>query len=234
MKHILFGKKAILDAINNGIDIECIKCINIPKELGSYKSKCELVNSSFFNAFKDINHQNIIAYTKQTINHISLEQLINESNKKTSYHILMIDENQDPRNFGSIIRTAASFDIDAIIYKNKNQVPINELVIKASMGAVYAIKFVKISNLNQAIDKLKNNGFWIYATGLTNNAQPLIKTKFDDKSIVIIGNENKGVSDLTLKKSDFIIKIDMSNKVQSLNIAVATGIVLYQLYLHKK
>ncbi len=233
MQNILFGKKAILDALNNNIKLTVVKCIQLPNELKNYHLNVEYVKPNFFNQFKEVNHQNIIAIAENAIKHISLEELIQKSQKQTNMHILMIDENEDPRNFGSIIRSAASFDIDAIIYKNKNQAPINDLVIKASMGAVYSTCFVKVANLNQSIDKLKEAGFWIYATGLTDKAQPLSKTKFDNKSVIIVGNENKGVSDLTLKKSDFIVKIEMGNKVQSLNISVATGIVLYHLYSHK-
>ncbi len=234
MENILFGKKAILDAINNNIEIKVIKCIQLPHELKNTKIKIEYVKPNYFNQYKEINHQNIIAIAQNAIKHISLDELITKSHKQEKMSILMIDENEDPRNFGSIIRSAVSFEVDAIIYKNKNQAPINDLVIKSSMGAVYSTTFVKVSNLNQSIDKLKDAGFWIYATGLTNNSQPLSKTKWDQKSVIIVGNENKGVSDLTLKKSDFIVKIEMEEKVQSLNISVATGIVLYHLYTNLK
>ncbi len=234
MENILFGKKAILDALNNNINIKVIRCIQLPNELKNVETKVEYVKPNYFNQYKEVNHQNIIAIVENAIKHISLEELINKAQKQERLCVLMIDENEDPRNFGSIIRSAASFDVDAIIYKNKNQAPINDLVIKASMGAVYSSTFIKVANLNQAIDKLKEAGFWIYATGLTDKAQPLSKTKWDDKSVIIVGNENKGVSDLTLKKSDFVIKIEMSEKVQSLNISVATGIVLYHFYSHTK
>ncbi len=234
MENILFGKKAILDAINNKINIKLIRCIQLPHELKNTKVKVEYVKPNYFNQFNDVNHQNIIAIVENAIKHIGLDELILKANKQDKMCILMIDENEDPRNFGSIIRSAASFDVDAIIYKNKNQAPINDLVIKASMGAVYSSTFIKVANLNQAIDKLKEAGFWIYATGLTDTSQPLAQTKWDNKSVVIVGNENKGVSDLTLKKSDFVVKIEMSEKVQSLNISVATGIVLYHLYANRK
>ncbi len=234
MENIIFGKKAILDAINNDIKIKVIKCIQLPNELKNHNIKVEYVKPNFFHQYKEVNHQNIIAIVEDAIKHLGLEELIAKSQKTDHMTILMIDENEDPRNFGSIIRSAASFNVDAIIYKNKNQAPINDLVIKASMGAVYSSTFVKVANLNQAIDKLKEAGFWIYATGLTDKAQPLSKTKWDNKSVVIVGNENKGVSDLTLKKSDFVVKIEMSEKVQSLNISVATGIVLYHLFASKK
>lgn len=233
-QNIIFGKKAILDAIKNNINIECIYCLKIPNELKSTNIKIKVVNKNFFNDYKNINHQQIVAkLNNNTIKHIDFNELINRVNTKENFCILMVDECQDPGNFGAIIRNAVAFNVDVIIYKNKNQVPINDLVIKTSMGCAYHIDFIKVANLNQTIDKLKDIGFWIYATGLTNQAININNVDFNKKAVIIVGNENYGISELTLKKSDYIIKINMSNKVQSLNIASATAIVLNKYFNQK-
>ena len=232
----LFGPKAINEAINN--QYTTIKKIYLIKNKSSFLSNLQnkninyqFVSDDYFNKFdSSLNHQFICAEIESNNYFNSVEswlQTMQFTNKKQL--VVILDEINDPRNFGSIIRTCYGLGVSAIIYKKDNQVQINDLVQKTSMCATSFIPLIKVSNLSRTIDTLKDNGYWIYASVLSDKSQDCSKVKYDSKTALIIGNENKGISDLLIKKSDFHIKINMSNKFDSLNVSVATGILVFQI-----
>lgn len=227
-ENYIFGKTAISECIRNDIKINLIIATAIDPNIQKLNPsiKWEIVPSNYFNKFNDVNHQYIIASIQQDIKHISINDLIKDLDKKEFSTILMIDGIEDPRNFGAIIRTAAAFNVDAIVYRNVNQAQINDLVIKTSIGGVYHLTFVKVSNLNQTINLLKEHNWWSYATNLCDESEEYNNCKFANKAIIIVGNENHGISKLLLKNSDFNIKITTNPSIQSLNVSVATGIIL--------
>ncbi len=228
-KNYLFGKNAILDAIKNKQNIIIIKATsNHLKFLKQLNLNYEIVNKSFFNQFQ-LNHQEIIAYLGQNvINKISIDDLIKQSNDFEK--VVMLDSINDPYNFGAIIRSCVAFGIKYIIYKKHNQACINDQVIKTSMGAINYINLCEVSNLSYAIDKLKKNNYWIYSSSLAKNSIDINKIKTSQRMLIILGNENKGISNLILQKSDFLFKIPMTDLVQSLNVSVACGIILSNLF----
>ncbi|MCF0217474.1 MAG: 23S rRNA (guanosine(2251)-2'-O)-methyltransferase RlmB [Malacoplasma sp.] len=230
-----FGKKAVLDAFKNKV-LKKVYYANDFSELKEFQSnhiETIKVNKSFFNQF-DVNHKFIMGVSNQKEFCVETEfnNFINkvekhQSNKKI---ILILDEIQDAGNFGAICRTCSAFDVCGIVFKKNNQVQINDFVIKTSLGTVNYLNFLKTSNLNEVVKKLKNNGFWIVCTTLNEKSIALSKFKSDiDKFAIIVGNENNGVSPILQKNSDFLIKIDMSNYVQSLNVSVSVGIIIYYL-----
>jgi len=139
----------------------------------------------------------------------------------------MLDSIEDPMNFGAIIRSAESVGVDALIYKKDGQCQITPAVIKTSAGAISNLNMIKVTNLNDTIAKLKNNGYWVYASCLDSTAHKLQDIKFSGKVCVIVGNENKGISPLVIKNADFKVYIESSGKTQSLNVSAATAILLY-------
>lgn len=227
-----FGKKALLDAINNKEIISEVYILNKNQEIINLANKNKIninfVDSNWFMQFeKQLNHQFIafIVLSKK-IKKISIEEFLKEEREKSL--VLILDEIEDPRNFGAIIRTANAFGVDAIIYKKNNQVPINELVIKTSMGAVNYTNLIEIANISNAIKLLQKKDYWVYASALENGVD-YTKINYPNKSVLIVGNENKGISQLVLKNSDQKIYIPMYGEVQSLNVGVATGIMLAQM-----
>ena len=139
---------------------------------------------------------------------------------------------EDPHNFGAIIRTCEAAGVDYIIIPKNRSVEINSTVMKVSAGALNNIKIIEVNNLTNAIDKLKDNGFWIYATDM--DGENYTDVKYDSKTALIIGNEGKGISRLVLEKSDFIISIPMKGKINSLNASVAVGITIYEVVRQRK
>lgn len=228
----LFGKKALFDNLDKEIKMVYIyKPSNeILKVLKKNNISYEVLkNNVFFKKFdKKLNHQNIAILLNSNEN-TSLKNYLNSIINQQKQLILIIDSVQDPQNFGAILRTAEGFGVDAVIYKKNNQVQINELVNKTSMGAVANLKLFKVANLVNEINMLKEKGFWVYASCLDETSHDYSKVKYDNKTALIVGNENNGISPLVQKHSDFKIKIRMFGKVQSFNVSVSTGILLSEI-----
>lgn len=169
-------------------------------------------------------HQGVAALIKP-YEYSSLKEIIESSKKKEKPLILILDEINDPHNFGAIIRSADAFGVDGIIIKNRNQVPVNMTVAKVSTGALDYVKIAMVSNLVNAIQELKKDGFWIYAAD-GSGKDDYAKVNYDGPVALIMGSEGFGISHLVLQNSDFIIKIPMYGHVNSFNVSVATGIIL--------
>lgn len=235
MKNYVFGKKAVFEAIDSN-QIKEVYYLNWSDEYKKNNNKVKFFkkDKSFFNDFS-INHQNIIGLLKAehsvkiSENFNDFYDVIKTKNSKKSI-ILMLDEIQDPGNFGAICRTCNAFNIDGIIFKKNNQVQINETVIKTSLGAVKDLNLLRVSNLQNTIETFKKEGYWSICTSLEARSVELnqFKTNFD-KIILIMGNEEYGVSSLIQKKADILLKIKMEGTVQSLNVSVSTGIFLHYL-----
>ena len=140
----------------------------------------------------------------------------------------MIDHIQDPFNFGAILRTCETLGVTWVIYPKDRNCPITPGVVKASSGAIHHMNLVRVTNLAQSLEKLEKAGYWIYGTS-DQGATDLDTFKPNSPMVLIVGNEEKGLSPLLAKKTHGIIKISMHGKVSSLNVSVATGILIYTL-----
>ena len=160
---------------------------------------------------------------------ISLEKLIDIS-KKNSVNpiILALDGITDPHNVGAIIRSAEAFDCKGIIIPQRRSAGLTGTVAKVAAGALEHLPVCRVVNLNRALENLKNNGFLVI--GLSGDGQLSI-SKFHEKApmVVIIGAEDKGISLLTQKKCDFLLRIPLKGNTSSLNASVAAAISLFQL-----
>lgn len=163
---------------------------------------------------------------KDVVDLVDLASFLQNIEKKNGVVVLMHEMN-DPHNVGAIIRSAAAFGALGVIVPTHNQSPISETVERVSVGTVHNIPIVKVVNINTAILKLKEAGFWIY--GLTEKgSESIYQTDFDKKSVIIVGNEHSGIDAMALKKCDFKIQIPIDKKVDSLNASVSVGIALYE------
>ena len=153
--------------------------------------------------------------------------------KKNSNFVVILDHLEDPHNFGAIIRTSEAAGVDAIIIPKDRQVPVNSTVMKTSAGALSNMEIVCVSNLVQAINILKDNGFWVVGTAME-NAIDYKDIDYSSKIALIIGNEGKGMSRLVMDSCDYIAKIPMVGKINSLNASVASGIMIYEVVRNRK
>lgn len=141
---------------------------------------------------------------------------------------LALDGLEDPHNLGAIIRSCDAFSVDGIILPKNHSVGITEVVAHVSTGAIEYVPIIMVNNLNNALLKLKDNGYWIVGTDAAAEQEP----KDIDKSldiVVIIGSEGFGISRLTAKNCDYMIKIPMTGHVNSLNASVSAGIIIAEL-----
>ena len=151
---------------------------------------------------------------------------------KDKKFIVMLDHLEDPHNLGAIIRTCEAASVDAIIIPKRRGVEINSTVMKVSAGALNNISIVEVSSLAQTIDKLKDYGYWVYGTDMEDSVN-YTEVKYDRKTCLIIGSEGFGISKLVRDKCDFVIRIPMTGKINSLNASVAAGIVIYEVVRQK-
>jgi 23S rRNA (guanosine2251-2'-O)-methyltransferase len=176
---------------------------------------------------EDTAHQGVIAIADPSALMRDFNEFLTELRPDENTSLVLLDELTDPHNVGAIIRSAAAFGASAVLIPPHNQAPITGSVVKASAGMAFRIPVVSIGNVNQAILKLKDEGFKAYALAME-GAKDVTKVKFDAPSVFVIGNEGRGIREKTLEHSDVILKIPMDPRCESLNASVSAAVVLYQ------
>ena len=169
-------------------------------------------------------HQGFIAYVSD-YKYFDLEDIISDCAEKDGL-VVVCNEILDPHNLGSIIRVCECAGADGIIIGKDRSASVSDTVMRISAGALNHIKVAKVTNINTAIDKLKDNGFWVY--GAEVGGGNIYKSNLTGKICLVIGGEDSGVKRLTKEKCDGIISIPMFGKVNSLNASVACGIDVYE------
>ena len=178
---------------------------------------------------KNTKAQGIEVIVELELDQTNLENYLVESFSEEKNIILILDRIQDPQNLGAIIRSAAAFNVSAIILPKNNCVSINETVIKTSAGCINYLKIIYVTNISDSIEKLKKADFWIYGTDVE-NGKNFLDEKFDKKSALVIGNEGSGIRQKVKEKCDIMLNINMKEKINSLNVSVASGIILSKMY----
>ena len=183
--------------------------------------KTEIYDSRKIDEMINGNHQGIVLDIED-YKYSDLKEVLN------SNFIVMLDHLEDPHKFGAIIRTCEAAGVDAIVIPKNRSVEVNSTVMKVSAGALNNVKIVEVTNLVNAIKKLKDNGFWVYGTDM--DGEIYTKVSYDSKTVLVIGAEGNGISKLVSENCDFMIKIPMIGKINSLNASVAAGIVIYEVF----
>ena len=230
MSQLIYGRNTVTSSLKKGNVLKVylkddFSDKKILEEIKKSGLKPIIINAKELDKMvKSDKHQGIVAQIKD-FSYRGLEEVINYSKKQEKPLILILDGIEDPHNFGAIIRSADAFSVDAIIIKDRNQVDVTPVVSKVSTGAIDHVRICKVSNLNNAIKTLKSNGYWIYAADGSGTSD-YSKEKYDRPTVLVVGSEGFGISKLVLENSDFIISIPMTGHVNSLNVSVATGILL--------
>lgn len=166
-------------------------------------------------------HQGIILEVED-YKYVDIKELLIKENPL----IVILDHLEDPHNLGAIIRTCEASGIDGIIIPKDRSVEVNATVIKTSVGTTENIKIARVTNIVNAINELKRQGFWIVGTDM--NGTNYKKIDYKGKIAIVIGNEGSGMSRLVKDNIDFIASIPMYGKTNSLNASVAAGIIIYE------
>ena len=165
--------------------------------------------------------------------YVTVEDILAVSQKKgTKPFIIICDEIEDPHNLGAIIRTAETSGADGVIIPKRRSASLNATVFKTSAGAASYVPVARVSNLASCIDTLKDNGVWIYGTDASGTDYS--ETDFTGGVALVIGSEGFGMSKLIQKKCDFMIKLPMLGKINSLNASVAAGIFMYEVLRQRR
>lgn len=171
-------------------------------------------------------HQGVIAYVSK-YEYYDFSDMIKELKNKEKSIVLILDHITDTHNFGSILRTVDATNVDYVIIPNRRSVAINSVVSKTSAGAVEYAKVVKVSSLSEAIKELKKIGYWVYALDMDSDIL-YDKCDYSEKTVLVVGSEESGISMQVTKNCDEIVKIPMTGRINSLNVSVATALALYQ------
>ena len=231
---LVYGRNVAKELLENGKDVKKIflqdnfddkKIISLMEKL---KISVEIKPKREMDHLCNGLHQGIIL----DIRDYHYSKLDVDLNKHPNF-VVILDHLEDPHNFGAIIRTSEAAGVDAIIIPKDRQVPVNSTVMKTSAGALANMEIVCVSNLVQAINKLKDNGFWVVGTAME-NAIDYKDIDYSSKIALIIGNEGKGMSRLVMDSCDYIAKIPMVGKINSLNASVASGIMIYEVVRNRK
>lgn len=152
--------------------------------------------------------------------------------KNEAPFVIILDKIEDPHNLGAIIRSAECLGAHGIIIQKRNAAQVTDIVEKVAAGACNYMKIARVTNITESIKKLKDNGLWIYGLDM-DGASEVYNTDFSGAIGLVVGNEGSGISDLVLKNCDFVVKIPMTGKIESLNASVSTAICMYEIVRQK-
>lgn len=177
--------------------------------------------SALDRAASDQPHQGVLAYAA-AMKYRDLSEI-----SEGAQLLVVLDGVEDPQNLGAIVRTANAAGASAVIIPERRAAGITETVAKAAAGAIEYVPVVRVGNINRALDDLKKRGFWIY--GLDERGeQDYDKLDYNQPSVFVMGGEGKGLHQLVRESCDVLVRIPMAGKIPSLNVSVATGIMLFE------
>jgi 23S rRNA (guanosine2251-2'-O)-methyltransferase len=233
---LIFGIRAVIEAINADREINKIVIQKgIQKEL-FFELKEAIAGKNYFiqyvpteklDRLTDKNHQGVVAYLSPK-EYVDFEPLVDqfvESKEKASF--LFLDRLTDVRNFGAIARTAECMGVNAIVIPGKGSVQVTADAIKTSAGALNRIPVCKVGNLKDSIFYLQQSGFRIVCC-TEKSSVPLYEVNLRGQIGIVMGSEEDGITNDILNMADIKAKIPMSGKISSLNVGVATGMILYE------
>lgn len=231
----IYGKNTVLESINTNKNIKevCVASGNkeliakVSKLLEKKKIPLKTLPQNVMNEKFGKNNQGIVA-TIEDYAYVELSKLITSCKNKDNVAIAILDGLEDPHNLGAIMRTADATGIDGIIIPKNRSVSLNSTVAKVSTGAIEHVKVSQVTNLVQAINTLKENGYWIIGLEMDGSVD-YRKQDYKGKIAVVIGSEGKGISRLVKESCDFYVHIPMYGHVTSLNASVSASIIFYEI-----
>ena len=194
-----------------------------------YKTKKEL--DKYCSADK-ITHQGFVAEIEH-LESYSLKDFISENSERNNFNFVVLEEVTDPRNIGSIIRSAVSFNMDGIIVKKRVYPKESKLLYKSASGCIELIKIFEVSNISTTLEYLKSKNFWV--SGFSGAAKKdFTEHDWKGNNVLLFGSEGYGLKHQTKKNSDFLFRININKKVESLNISNSASVVFHYLDIMKK
>ena len=224
------GKTIDKVLVANGMrDAESKMLVSVIKSAGvkvSYADKSVLDKES-----ETRRHQGFIAYVSD-YKYAELGDILNAVKDKEDAFIVVLDGVEDPHNLGSVIRVCECGGVDGLIIGKHRSASVTDAVMRISEGSANHLKIARVTNINNALDEIKEEGIWAYALELGGGS--IYKTDLKGRIAIVIGGEDTGVNKLTQKKCDAVMSIPMYGKVNSLNASVACGIGVFEALRQRK
>ena len=235
-QEMVYGIRPVIEALRAGKEVEKAfvqrgvrseafrKLISLFKE---YEIPFQVVPVEKLNKLTRKNHQGVVAYISP-VTFCNIENIIPqlyEQGKEPFF--LILDRITDVRNFGALLRTAVSAGVHAVIIPSKGSAQLNSGTVKSSAGAIYKINICRAHNIKNVIEYLKASGIKV-AAATEKSSIPYFEQNLSGPLAIIMGSEGEGVSKEYLKKSDIKLKIPMMGEIESLNVSVAGGVLMYE------
>lgn len=237
MEEWIAGKHSLLEALRAGRPINKIWIANQAQKHAVQpivaEAKAAGVTVQFVDKRKldqlvpNMPHQGVVAQAA-AYRYAEVDEILARAEERGEMpFVLLLDEIEDPHNLGSILRTAECAGVHGVIIPKRRSVGLTATVSKTSAGAVEYVPVARVTNLAQTIDGLKRKGLWI-AGAAGEAGQDVYSSDLNVPLALVIGNENKGIGRLIRDKCDFLIRLPMRGRIQSLNASVAAGIIMYE------
>lgn len=224
---LVYGKNTLLEVLKNKITVKTLylrEGVSTLKGVDLKNIDVRILdNNTFYQKFTEKN-QGIVADIDYKTLHFekTLMDLLHEK------IIVVLDHIQDPHNFGAIVRAGHCFGVKYFIIAKDNQCGVTPTVFKSSAGSLIYSKIVEVTNIARSLDSLKELNFFVYAADI-NGTVDINKIKDNNKKVIVIGSEDKGIRPNVLKRADVIFKIPMKSKIDSLNASQSAAITFYEL-----
>ncbi|MBS0017800.1 MAG: 23S rRNA (guanosine(2251)-2'-O)-methyltransferase RlmB [Arthrospira sp. SH-MAG29] len=241
---LIYGRHTVLAALENGRSLNRVWVISQLRSdtrfqplLQEAKAKGAIVDGASYQRLDQItrgaNHQGIVAQVTP-YKYWDLTTLITQAKSANSQPVLVaVDGITDPHNLGAIVRTAEAIGAQGLILPQRRAVGINATVMKVAAGALETFPVARVINLNRTFTELKSAGFWIYGT-VAGEYQPLYKADLSGAIVLVVGSEGEGLSHAIAENCDVLLSIPLSGVTPSLNVSVATGMALYEIFRQRQ
>lgn len=237
------GRNSVIELLKAGKDINklyiqkgerkgsILEIIKLAKQNKIIMSEIEKTKLDQMSETK--NHQGVIAIVPP-YEYADVDDILDAAKKKNEDpFIIILDEIEDPHNLGSIIRTAECAGAHGIIIPKRRSALVNSTVVKTSAGATSYMKVARVNNLNETIEYLKEHNVWVYGTDMLGSSY-YDEQDYKGGVAIVVGSEGEGMGRLIKEKCDFLIKIPMKGKINSLNASVSAAIVMYEVMKQRR
>ena len=174
------------------------------------------------------NTQGVIALVSDFDYYLEMPEFLEKVLQKKKSIVVILDQIQDPRNFGAIIRSSECFGVDGIVMQDRNNAKVTETVVKSSTGAIEYVDIIKVTNISDSIDLFKKYGYYVYGAEADGECY-YNEESYPDKICLVLGSEGNGMRKKVRDHCDKIVKIHLKGQINSLNVSVAAGIVLSEM-----
>lgn len=235
----VYGRNVLKEIINTDYPVKKVYFSNSENMEGDFNKLVDAVknkkipyeftdNNTLYNYTQERKNQGVVIKLGKTFNYGNLEDYLDKENP----FFIILDQIQDPHNFGAIIRTAVAAGVTGIVISNYRSAEVTPAVVKVSAGQIFKIPIIMETNLSRAIEKMKEKNIWVYSADM--NGKNYYDVDYTGGLALVLGNEGSGVRENIKNHSDGIISIPMENSVESLNVSVSAAIVIFEAKKQRK